>query len=146
METNNNMRIFLVDDDEFCMNVYKQHLNSLGYFDVAGFSNGPDCLNNLSFGPDVIFLDHGMDYLTGLEVLKKIKVYAPDIFVVFLSGQANLLTAVKALKLGATDYIVKGIYDLVNITKVLNTIKVAISLKRNEIEAGYVERLLHSNK
>ena len=146
METNSNMRIFLVDDDAFCMNVYKQHLNTLGYFDVVGFSNGPDCLNNLSFKPDVIFLDHGMDFLTGLEVLKKIRVANPDIFVVFLSGQANLLTAVKALKLGATDYIVKGIYDLANITKVLNTIKSAMSVKRNVIEAEYIERLLQTTK
>lgn len=140
------MRIFLVDDDAFCMNIYKQHLNSLGYYDVMSFSNGPDCLNNLSSKPDVIFLDHGMDYLTGLEVLKKIRTYDPGIFVVLLSGQANLLTAVKALKLGATDYIVKGAYELVNITKVLNAIKVTMSLKRREIEASYVERLLHPAK
>ena len=144
MDGNNNMRIFLVDDDAFCMNMYKQHLNSLGYYDVVSFNNGPDCLNNLGLKPDVIFLDHGMDYLTGLEVLKKIRAYNPDIYVVFLSGQATLLTAVRALKLGATDYIVKGIYDLANITKVLDTIKNVIIVKRDEVEAEYIERLLQS--
>src|SRR3954466_3149319 len=102
METNDNVRIFLVDDDAFCMSLYKQHLNGLGYYDVMGFNNGPDCLNNLTLKPHIIFLDHGMDYLTGLEVLKKIRACDPEIYVVFLSGQANIITAVKALKLGAT--------------------------------------------
>jgi len=146
MEINNNIKIFLVDDDSYCINIYKQYLNSLGYYDVTSFENGPDCLNNLELKPDVIFLDHGMDYLTGLEVLKRIKAYNPYIFVVFLSGQSNIITAVKALKLGATEYIVKGVYDLDNIKKVLNTINKAISIKRKEIETQYIERLLHSAK
>jgi len=94
----------------------------------------------------VIFLDHGMDYLTGLEVLKKIKAYDHNIFVVFLSGQANIMTAVKALKLGAIEFIAKGIYDFENIGKVLNTIGEAINIKRKKIEAQYIERLLHTAK
>lgn len=146
MEIDNNISIFLVDDDAYCMNVYKQYLNSLGYYDITSFENGPDCLNSLALKPDVIFLDHGMDYLTGLEVLKRIRAYNPYIFVVFLSGQANIITAVKALKLGATEYIVKGVYDLDNIKKVLKTINKVIIAKRTEIEAGYIERLLHAAK
>jgi len=146
METNNGMRIFLVDDDSFCMNVYKQYLNNLGYYDVTCFENGPDCLNGLAFKPNVIFLDHGMNYLTGLEVLKKIKTYDNNIFVVFLSGQANIMTAAKALKLGAIEFIAKGIYDFENIGKILNTISEAINAKRKKTEAQYIERLLHTAK
>jgi DNA-binding NtrC family response regulator len=146
METHNNIRIFLVDDDSFCINLYKQYLNSLGYFNITTFENGPDCLNSLSFKPDVIFLDHGMDYLTGLEVLKKIRACNQDIFVVFLTGQPSIMTAVKALRLGATEYIVKGIYDMDLIKKVLDNINKTISVKRSEIEAGYIDRLLHLAK
>ena len=90
METGNNLKIFLVDDDSFCRNIYKQHLANKGYPNTQEFINGPDCLNNLHQQPDVIFLDHGMDYLTGLEVLKKIRTVSPLTFVVFLSGQANI--------------------------------------------------------
>jgi polysaccharide export outer membrane protein len=122
MITNNKLRIFLVDDDSYCVNIYKQHLSNLGYTDVTTFSSGPEYLNNLTQTPGVIFLDHGMDYITGLEVLRKIKQSNPEIIVVFLSGEANILTAVKALKLGAIDYIVKGRNELENITKVLNKI------------------------
>jgi len=135
MEAINNMRIFLVDDDSFCINIYKQHLYNLGYNNVSSFENGADCLNSLSFNPDVIFLDHGMDSLTGLEVLKKIKIYNRNIFVVFLSGEANLLTAVKALKLGAIKFIAKGFYDLQNIEKILNIIKQVTMTKRKKLSA-----------
>jgi len=132
METNKNFRIFLVDDDTFCMGIYRQHLASLGYNDITGFGNGHDCLNHLTEQPDVIFLDYEMSNLSGLEVLKKIKRVNPDIFVVFLSGQASIMTAVNALKFGAFDYIVKGMYELDNITKVLNKIADVIELMRRK--------------
>lgn len=130
MNTGNKLKIFLVDDDPFCRGVYKQHLSNNGCSDVTEFGSGPDCLNNLSQHPDVIFLDHGMDHLTGLEVLKKIKHTNPDTYVVLLSGQANITTAVKALRLGAIDYIVKGINELENMSKVLNTIS-SLIIQRN---------------
>lgn len=119
MEANNTFKVFLVDDDAFCLNVYHQHLSKLGYNHVSLFENGSDCLNRLTENPDIIFLDHGMGDLTGIEVLKKIKRFNPDIYVVFLSGQEHIETAVSALKYGAFDYIVKGDMDLDNITKVL---------------------------
>jgi polysaccharide export outer membrane protein len=122
LETNNTFKIFLVDDDIFCLNLYREHLTNLGYDDISSFDNGPDCLNQLTQQPDVIFLDYEMDNLTGLEVLKKIKRFNPDIFVIFLSGQASIMTAVNALKFGAFDYIVKGMFERENIIKVLGKI------------------------
>jgi len=146
MATDSNIRIFLVDDDPFCINLYQQYLNGLGYMNITAFENGPDCINSLSLKPDVIFLDHGMDYLTGLEVLRKIRAHNRDIFVIFLTGQPGVMTAIKALRLGATEYIVKGIYDMDLIKKVLATINMTISIRRSEIEAGYIDRLLHTAK
>jgi polysaccharide export outer membrane protein len=119
MEATHTAKIFLVDDDAFCLNVYRRHLAKLGYNNISVFENGSDCLNNLTENPDIIFLDHGMSELTGIEVLKRIKRFNPDIYVVFLSGQEHIETAVNALKYGAFDYIVKGEMELDNMTKVL---------------------------
>jgi DNA-binding NtrC family response regulator len=126
METPNKLKIFLVDDNAFCRNIYRNYLTNKGFSDILEFAGGPDCLNNLYRAPDVIFLDYGMDHLTGLEVLKKIRITNPNVYVVFLSGQANISTAIKALKLGATDYIVKGINELENMTKVLSKVSVLL--------------------
>lgn len=122
MQTNKSLKIFLVDDDAFCLNIFQQHLTNHGYTEVSLFSRGYDCLNELTQMPDVIFLDHGMDLISGLEVLKKIKRFNPDIYVVFLSGQEDIETAVNALKFGAFDYIIKGDKMLDGILRVIEKI------------------------
>lgn len=123
METNPKFKIFLIDDDIFCLNLYKIYLENAGYQDVTIFENETICLNHLTERPDVIFLDYGLNNISGIEVLKKIKRFNPDIFVVFLSGQANIPTAVNALKFGAFDYIVKGTDESAQITRVLHKIE-----------------------
>jgi DNA-binding NtrC family response regulator len=70
----------------------------------------------------VIFLDHHMDDISGFEVLKKIKRFDANIFVVMLSGQESMATAVDSLKFGAFDYIIKGDNALSRITDVMNRI------------------------
>jgi len=130
MGTENTLKIFLVDDDSFCRSTYRQFLANKGCSDIQEFGSGPDCLDHLYQQPDIIFLDHGMDPLTGLDVLKKLRISNPDAYVVFISGQANITTAVKALKLGAIDYIAKGVNELENIANVLDTITPLI-IKRN---------------
>lgn len=78
-------KIFMVDDNPFSLHLYQQHLMNLGYTDIMIFDNRIACLNSLSEQPDVIFLNHGMDVLIGVEVLKKIKPVDPEIHVVFIS-------------------------------------------------------------
>ncbi len=130
MERKSSVKIFLVDDNHFCLNIYEQHLRNMGYNDLHCFDNGIDCINNLTELPDIIFLDHGMDIMNGVEVLKKIKRFSPDIFVVFISGQEDVQTAVDSLKYGAFDYIVKGTNDAGRIEQVLEKIQeVKIMLK-----------------
>lgn len=142
MEPIKEFKIFLVDDEPFCLNLYKQYFNNLGYGDVTGFDNGPDCLNYLTRQPDVIFLDYEMDDLTGIEVLKKIKRFNPDIFIVFLSGQENIDTAVNALKFGAFDYIVKGAGDMLKLTRVLGKINEVKEAMRAE-QPTLINKLFH---
>lgn len=122
METINSLKIFLVDDDLFSLSLFEQHLKNQGVEDITTFNNGVDCLNCLTQEPDVIFLDHTMEILNGVEVLRKIKRFNPNIQVVFISGQEDVATAVNSLKYGAFDYIVKGNNDLPRIVTVLQKI------------------------
>ena len=122
MENIKKFKIFLVDDDPFCLSLYEQHLVNLGHSDVTTFDNGTDCLNSLTDTPDIIFLDHNMDVLTGFELLKKIKRFNPNLYVVMISGQDNMKTAVDALKYGAFDYIIKGDREEEKIEDVLKRI------------------------
>ncbi len=101
------LNIFLVDDDAFSLQLMEFAVRDKGFEQIATFSSGTECLNSLTQEPDVIFLDHQMDHVTGTEVLKAIKRFNPDIYVVFVSGQQQVEVAVESLKYGAFDYIVK---------------------------------------
>ena len=102
-------KIFLVDDDVLCLNLYNQFLKQLGYHNVHMFDNGNDCLTNLdTLNPDIIFLDYNMDDLNGIDVLKQIKKFNPSIIVLFISGQEDIEVAVNTIKHGALDYVVKS--------------------------------------
>lgn len=108
MSDKKNFNFFLVDDDPFYLNLLEQMLRNQGHDQMHLFESGVDCLNALNQKPDIIFLDHNMDTINGYEVLKKIKRFDPDIFVVMVSGQEDLKTAVDSLKHGAFDYILKS--------------------------------------
>ena len=122
MIQDNYLRIFVVDDEPFCLNIFEQYIINLGYEDVTTFSNGNDCLTALNQKPDVIFLDYQMDPITGYEVLKKIKRIDPNIYVVMISSQDEIGPAIESLKHGAFDYLQKGEYEEVKIREVLNRI------------------------
>lgn len=141
MQNTQNMKLFLVDDDAFSLHLYHQNILNLGYTDVKIFENGMECLNNLNQKPEVVFLDHNMDNLTGFEVLKKIKRIDPNIFVVMVSAQENMKTAVDALKYGAFDYIIKGDNELLKIENVLSRIEL-IKDEMKKGNPGLLQRLL----
>ncbi|HLX93118.1 MAG TPA: response regulator [Puia sp.] len=100
--------VFVVDDDPFCRQLYEYNLKKLGVKDVYVFENGEDCINSLVLEPDLILLDHYMKPLSGLDVMESIKNYSPDIFVVIISGQEEIILPVLAMESGAFDYIVKS--------------------------------------
>lgn len=107
MGQKNSSRIFIVDDDPFWTAMLMQILTNLGYTDILSFSNGPDCIKNLHLKPNLIFLDYAMDTMDGLVVLEKIKQVNSDIAVIFCTEHKDLSIAVRAMKNGSSDYLLK---------------------------------------
>ncbi|MFT5056288.1 MAG: DNA-binding NtrC family response regulator [Pseudoalteromonas distincta] len=103
--------IFIVDDEELILKSTERILKILGCEDVRTFNNGQDCVNALNQDPFLILLDYQMDDLNGFDVLRKIKRYNPNTYVIIMSGQSDIANAVDTLKFGAIDYIVKGDHD-----------------------------------
>jgi len=129
MTTSHSLRIFLVDDDLFFLTSLSKQLSNLGFTDVHEFSNGLDCLDALTLKPNVVFLDHHMDTLSGYDALKKIKRFNPDIFVVMISGQEDIKTAVDSLKHGAFDYLLKSDVSEESIGKTLTKIDQVLEMQ-----------------
>ncbi len=116
------LKVFVVDDDAFYLSVLEQHLRNLGLDNIRSFDNGSDCLDHIQEKPDVIFLDYNMENLSGYDVLKKIKRYDSNIFIVMISAQEEIKPAVDTLKHGAFDYIQKGEDDSDKLKDVLSRI------------------------
>lgn len=141
MDSTYKFKIFLVDDDMFSLTLTEQNLKNMGYTDISIYENGTDCLGNLVLNPDIVFLDHNMDGLSGFEVLKKIKRYNPNIYVVMLSAQENIKTAVDALKYGAFDYIIKGDEENEKMISVIHRIA-EIQILLNKSKPSLIKKIL----
>ncbi|WP_205513727.1 response regulator [Longitalea arenae] len=101
------MKIYIVDDDIFCLSLYEQFLRNLGYTNITSYNAGDECLGEIKEQPALIFMDYNMEGKNGIEVLKQIKAFDSHIMVYIISGQENSQVAREALQYGALDYVVK---------------------------------------
>lgn len=109
MKTQSNLLVFIVEDDIFYQEMVKNELKNSKHENIEVFTNGKDCINNLNKMPDIIMLDYNLDdSMNGIEVLKKIKSFNPNIQVIMFSAQEKLDVAINSMKYGAYDYIIKN--------------------------------------
>jgi DNA-binding NtrC family response regulator len=118
----NSPKIFIVDNDLYSLNTSKLGLENLGYKDVSLYLNGIICLNNLHRKPNIIFLDNNINQESEFELLKKIKQYNTETYVVIISKQDNMQIAFDSIRHGAFDYFVKGEDEISKMKKVIERI------------------------
>lgn len=135
-------RIFVVEDDPVYQRFIKYVVELDSEHEVHVFSTGKECLANLSLQPHIITLDYSLPDMTGEEVLKKVKQYNSEIGVIILSGQQDIVTAVKLLRQGAFDYITKDTETKERLHNSLQHIKNQVRLKRevDTLKAELVEK------
>ncbi|HEX3024442.1 MAG TPA: sigma-54 dependent transcriptional regulator, partial [Chitinophagaceae bacterium] len=107
MKTQKSLKIFILEDDRWYGTMLDHFLSLNPDYSVKRFETAKDFFNALHENPDVITLDYSLADTDGEQVLKKIKTIAPDTKVIIVSGQEDVGTALKLLKAGAFDYIVK---------------------------------------
>ena len=99
-------KIFLVDDDELIVMMLSRALKLDGY-EVYSDTGSGDVMDKISSRvPDIIMLDINMPGLSGIDMLQEIKTKL-SVEVVMLTADETAESAVKAMKLGAADYITK---------------------------------------
>lgn len=99
--------IIIVDDDIGIRTLLKESLESDGH-ETFGFISAEEALGHLGrYDPDLILLDLNLPGIHGFDFLQKINTMNLSIPVVVVTSNSDVASAVKAMKLGACDYICK---------------------------------------
>jgi DNA-binding NtrC family response regulator len=101
------IRILVVDDEKIIRDGSSRILAKEGYAVITAGS-GEEALERYDREPfDLILLDVKMPGIGGIETLRKLKEIDPGLTVLIVTGYPSTETAVKAIKLGAYDYVTK---------------------------------------
>jgi two-component system response regulator AtoC len=120
-------RILVVDDDKKILFAFEQVLKRERYACLTA-SSGAEALAALSaYHPSAIFLDIAMPHLDGMQTLEKIKQCDASVPVIMITGHGTMQTAIKAMQMGAFDYLTKPL----DITKVRDLTRRAIASREN---------------
>jgi two-component system, OmpR family, response regulator len=127
MKTENNLKLFLVDDDKVFLKALEIEFNQYSDFAVRTFATGELCLESLNDAPDLIILDYHLDSIdrdakNGMETLDKIKTVNSEIPVIILSSQDKIDIAINCMHHKASDYVVKSETAFVRLQKIISTI------------------------
>lgn len=97
----------MVDDEQNIRKMLVRVLSSEGYT-IKEAANGLEALKKLEGeNCSLVLLDLKMPGLNGIEILRKIKEYDPNLPVIMMSAYGSIAEAVEAMKLGALDYLIK---------------------------------------
>jgi putative two-component system response regulator len=123
-------RILIVDDEKMIYSVLARRLSKEGYGCVMA-NNGREALGH--FYKDnfsLIISDIRMPEMNGLELLKNVKAVRPNMMFIIMTAYPEIEMAVEAIRLGATDFIIKP----VDLELVAFSVKKAVEQKKMEEE------------
>src|SRR5438477_122004 len=122
--------ILVVDDEPGVRSSLSGVLSDEGYT-VDAVSSGEECLDRLTRAPvDLIVLDVWLPGMDGLATLARLRERQVDAPVVMISGHGNIESAVRAIKMGAFDFVEKPL----SLEKTVLVVSHALRQRRLEAE------------
>jgi len=139
MEVSNGVeRILVIDDDKDLRFNLSSILKDEGY-DVLAVEDGREALKILRGNcPDLVLLDMRLPEMDGMKILEKMKELNHNLAIIMLTAYTDVKDAVKAMRLGAYDYITKPFDN----EELILTIKKALSARYLSREVEILRRRL----
>jgi EAL domain-containing protein (putative c-di-GMP-specific phosphodiesterase class I) len=101
--------VLLVDDEPAFLRALARYLRE-GPHNIETFATAPEAIERVrKGGVDVVVSDISMPGMTGLELLRAIRIHEPDLPVVLVTGLPALESATEAIEHGVLKYIVKPV-------------------------------------
>ena len=139
--------ILIVDDEPGVRSALSGVLRDEGY-DVDAVDSGEACLERLTRGSRTtsIVLDVWLPGMDGLATLARLRERQVDAQVVMISGHGNIESAVRAIKMGAFDFVEKPL----SLEKTVLVVRNALRQRRLEAEnralRARVDRTAHDGR
>jgi DNA-binding NtrC family response regulator len=104
-------RILIVDDERSILLLLKRILDEEGYT-VKTASNGDEALRvSRNFKPHLIITDLKMPVMDGMTLIERFKAFDTETDFIVLTAYGTIDTAIKSMKMGASDYILKPLKE-----------------------------------
>lgn len=142
-------RVLIVDDEILVRVGLKSTINwnSIGFEIVAEASNGEQALEMFErYRPEVVLTDIKMPKLDGLQLTELIKKKNPRVKVLILTCYSDFSFVREALKLGASNYILKSEIEDEELINLMKNIHMELTKEMGKMERySYLENQISSN-
>ncbi|MDP4133420.1 MAG: response regulator transcription factor [Bacillota bacterium] len=119
----NNIPVILIVEDENGISNFISAILTSNNYHVIKCQNGKDAVTMAgSYCPDLVLLDLGLPDMDGLEVLSGIRKWS-DMPIIVVTARGNEIEKVKALDLGADDYVTKPFGTLELLARIRTAIR-----------------------
>lgn len=107
-----NKSIYIVDDEAEILMAVETCLKMAGFRHIITIEDSRDVMAKIQNDPPcMVILDLNMPHINGERLLKSFSNNYPDIPVIILTGTIDVDTAVRCMKTGAMDYVVKPVEE-----------------------------------
>ena len=133
MKTKKNIKIDIVEDNKYYNTLLTKYVNTICspsfypglHFDIHSYNNGQECIEHLDDELAILILDYYLDQndesenLTGLDVLKEVKLYSPDCKVILVSELQSKPIMLELMSAGVYAYVDKNLNSINRIGSLL---------------------------
>jgi len=142
-------RVLIVEDEEEQAEMFKEFLQLSGPFVTEWAPSLAQLWKSLAVTqPDLMLLDYRLSDGFGLQALEELQKRKVRVPVIMVTGQGDERLAVKAMQMGASDYMVKGGIDLLRlptiIQKTIREYNLVQSVERSMEQVRYQALLLNN--
>jgi DNA-binding NtrC family response regulator len=104
-------KILIIDDEDVICKACKMVLSERNFICDHCLLGKQGLERALDQPYDVLLLDMKLKDMDGMEILKAVKEKKPGLYVIVITGYSTVANTVKAMKLGANDYLSKPFTD-----------------------------------
>jgi DNA-binding NtrC family response regulator len=136
-----NRKVLVIDDEPNVLNIVSRFLTSKDFM-VAAAPNGDEGMRLFSrFSPNIVLVDIRMEGKNGFEVMEAISKEKPDFPIIVITGSNDVKDALRAMELGAWDYIIKPMIDIEELyLRLLKAFEKLDLLEQNRKHKEYLEQ------